>query len=63
MQGKTDFEYVQFLKKDDFSAFDSLFHKYAQSLYAFALSLTREPFSAEEIIGKEYQYRIYKPLF
>lgn len=49
MQGKTDFEYIQCLKKDDFSAFDSLFHKYAQSLYAFALSITREPFSAEEI--------------
>lgn len=49
MQGKTDVEYVQCLKKDDFSAFDSLFRKYAQSLYAFSHSLTRDLFAAEEI--------------
>ena len=49
MQGKTDSEYVEHLKRDDFSAFDALFRKYAQSLYAFALSITRDSFAAEEI--------------
>jgi len=37
------------LKKDDFSAFDALFHKYSASLYAFALSITRDSFAAEEV--------------
>lgn len=49
MQGKTDADYIQCLKKDDFTAFDVLFHKYAQSLYAFALSITRDTFAAEDI--------------
>jgi len=46
---KDDKEYVECLKKDDFFAFDALFHKYSESLYAFALSITRETFAAEEI--------------
>ncbi len=41
--------YVERLKNDDFSAFDSLFKKYAESLYGFALSITKEPYIAEEI--------------
>lgn len=49
MQGKADSEYVEDLKKDDFLAFDALFCKYAQNLYAFALSITRDSFAAEEI--------------
>lgn len=49
MQGKADSEYVEHLKKDDFSAFDALFRKYAQNLYAFALSITRDSFASEEI--------------
>lgn len=49
MQVKDDKEYVEFLKKDDFIAFDALFHKYSKSLYAFALSITRDSFAAEEI--------------
>lgn len=49
MQVKDDNEYVECLKKDDFSAFDSLFHKYSESLYAFALSITRDSFAAEEV--------------
>lgn len=44
-----DKEYVECLKKDDFSAFDALFHKYSTSLYAFALSITRDSFAAEEV--------------
>ena len=44
-----DREYVESLKKDDFSAFDSLFKKYSESLYAFTLSITKEPYIAEEI--------------
>lgn len=49
MQVKDDKEYVECLKKDDFIAFDALFHKYSKSLYAFALSITRDSFAAEEI--------------
>ena len=49
MQVKDDNEYVECLKKDDFSAFDALFHKYSASLYAFALSITRDSFAAEEV--------------
>jgi RNA polymerase sigma-70 factor (ECF subfamily) len=49
MQVKNDKEYVECLKKDDFIAFDALFNKYSKSLYAFALSITRDSFAAEEI--------------
>ena len=49
MQIKDDKEYVECLKKDDFIAFDALFHKYSASLYAFALSITRDSFASEEI--------------
>lgn len=49
MQLKSDKEYVECLKKDDFIAFDTLFRKYSGSLYAFALSITRDTFAAEEI--------------
>ena len=49
MQLKSDKEYVECLKKDDFIAFDALFRKYSGSLYAFALSITRDTFAAEEI--------------
>jgi RNA polymerase sigma-70 factor, ECF subfamily len=44
-----DKEYVQSLKRDDLSAFDTLFKKYSENLYAFALSITKEPYIAEEI--------------
>lgn len=46
---KDDKEYVESLKKDDFVAFDALFHKYSASLYAFALSISRDSFAAEEV--------------
>lgn len=49
MQVKDDKVYVECLKKDDFSAFDCLFRKYSPSLYAFALSITRNSFAGEEI--------------
>jgi RNA polymerase sigma-70 factor (ECF subfamily) len=49
MQEKGDKEYIECLKRDDFHAFDALFHKYSKSLYAFALSITRDNFAAEEI--------------
>jgi len=49
MQVIDDKEYVECLKKDDFIAFDALFRKYSASLYAFALSITRDSFAAEEI--------------
>ncbi|MFY9152809.1 MAG: RNA polymerase sigma-70 factor [Prolixibacteraceae bacterium] len=40
---------VEYLKKDDFIAFDALFHKYSESIYSFVLSITRERYAAEEI--------------
>lgn len=46
---KDDKEYVKYLKKNDFIAFDSLFHKYSANLYAFVLSITRDSFAAEEV--------------
>jgi len=49
MQVIGDKEYVECLKKDDFIAFDALFHKYSPSLYAFALSIAHDSFAAEEI--------------
>lgn len=49
MEAKTDQEYVECLKKDEFAAFDALFHKYSEKLYAFALSITHDTFAAEEI--------------
>ncbi len=49
MQVKDDKEYVECLKRDDFVAFDALFRKYSVSLYAFALSITRDSFAAEEV--------------
>ena len=49
MQVKDDKEYVKCLRKDDFAAFDALFRKYSVSLYAFALSITRDSFAAEEV--------------
>ena len=49
MQATSDKEYVECLKKDDFVAFDALFRKYSANLYAFALSITRDSFAAEEI--------------
>jgi len=49
MQEKDDKVYVECLKKDDFTAFDALFHKYSENLYAFALSITRDSFAAEEV--------------
>lgn len=49
MQVKVDKEYVECLKKGDFVAFDALFYKYSKNLYAFALSITRDSFAAEEI--------------
>jgi RNA polymerase sigma-70 factor (ECF subfamily) len=49
MQEKDDKDYVECLKKDDFAAFDALFHKYSVNLYAFALSITRYSFAAEEV--------------
>lgn len=49
MQVKSDKEYVERLKMGDLSAFDALFHKYSEMLYAFALSITRNQYAAEDI--------------
>lgn len=49
MQLQSDNEYIECLKKDDFVAFDALFRKYSEPLYAFALSMTRDPFAAQDI--------------
>jgi len=45
-----DIKFVEALKNNDHEAFDSLFRKYAEKLYLFALSLTKEKFIAEEIV-------------
>jgi RNA polymerase sigma-70 factor (ECF subfamily) len=49
MQAKDDKAYVECFRQGDFAAFDILFRKYAESLYAFSLSITRNTFAAEEI--------------
>ena len=49
MQLQTDKEYIECLKKDDFVAFDALFRKYSESLYAFALSITRDSYASQDI--------------
>ncbi len=41
--------YLEALKNEDFSAFETLFRKYAERLYAFVLSITKEPYIAEEV--------------
>lgn len=37
------------LKKGEYASFDALFNKYAESLFAFAVSITKDSFLAEEI--------------
>ena len=49
MKVKEDKVYVEHLKQNDLHSFDALFYKYSTKLYAFALSITRNPFAAEEI--------------
>jgi RNA polymerase sigma-70 factor (ECF subfamily) len=49
MRVNEDRELVQKLNHGDLSAFNSLFKKYAESIYAFSLSITKEPYIAEEI--------------
>lgn len=44
-----DKEYIVKLKSGDITAFDTLFEKYSESIYAFALSITKVPYIAEEI--------------
>lgn len=44
-----DSKYIELLKNGNYQAFDTLFKKYAEKLYAFALSITRSPYVAEEI--------------
>ena len=46
---KTDKEYIQGLKNDDYASFDGLFKKYAENIFAFILSITKDAFTAEEI--------------
>ena len=44
-----DKKYVGALKNDDYEAFNVLFRKYAEQIYAFALGITKQSFAAEEI--------------
>lgn len=44
-----DQKYVEALKNDDFTAFDALFRKYAERLYSFIFSITKEQYIAEEV--------------
>jgi RNA polymerase sigma-70 factor, ECF subfamily len=49
MQSNEDKEYVIRLKNEDYTAFDALFKKYAESVYAFSISITKESYISEEI--------------
>lgn len=49
MQSNEDKEFVIRLKNEDYSAFDALFKKYSEPVYAFSLSITKESYSAEDI--------------
>ncbi len=44
-----DREYVKSLKNDNSAAFDALFKKYSERIYAFSLSISKEAYIAEEI--------------
>ena len=46
---ETEKKYIQGLKNGEYSSFDVLFKKYAESLYAFVISITKDSFIAEEI--------------
>ncbi len=46
---KKEAQYVVGLKNGDYSAFDVLFKKYVNKLYAFVISITKDTFMAEEI--------------
>ncbi len=44
-----DKRYVSALKNGDYEAFDVLFRKYTERIYAFTLGITRQKFASEEI--------------
>ncbi|MGV8093795.1 MAG: RNA polymerase sigma-70 factor [Mangrovibacterium sp.] len=44
-----DKRYVVALKNGDYGAFDVLFRKYTERIYAFTLGITRQKFASEEI--------------
>ncbi len=46
---KTDQEYIIGLKNQDYDAFDNLFKRYSESIFAFVLSISKDSFIAEEI--------------
>lgn len=44
-----DKKYVRALRDGDYGAFDFLFRRYTERIYAFALGITRQKFASEEI--------------
>ena len=46
---KTDQEYIVGLKNEDYTAFDGLFNRYSESIFAFVFSISKDSFTAEEI--------------
>jgi RNA polymerase sigma-70 factor (ECF subfamily) len=46
---KTDQEYIIALKNEDYQAFDVLFRRYSESIFAFVFSISKDSFIAEEI--------------
>lgn len=46
---KTDQEYIIGLKNEDYTAFDGLFNRYSESIFAFVFSISKDSFTAEEI--------------
>ncbi|MGV8093475.1 MAG: RNA polymerase sigma factor [Mangrovibacterium sp.] len=46
---KTDQEYIIGLKNEDYTAFDGLFKRYSERIFAFVFSISKDSFIAEEI--------------
>ncbi len=46
---KTDQDYIVALKNEDYDAFDALFKRYSESIFAFVFSISKDSFIGEEI--------------
>lgn len=49
VQLKTDRDYIIYLKQDDYHAFDELFSRYSENVFAFVFSISKDSFVAEEV--------------
>ncbi len=46
---KTDRDHIIYLKQDDYHAFDELFSRYSENVFAFVFSISKDSFVAEEV--------------